>query len=114
VRRVVETLLARGRTERGFLGIGAFPVNLPANLIPLVGQATALIVLSVQPQSPAERAGMLLGDALVSLDGRPLSGIGDLLELLDEERIGAECAIQIVRAGELKTINVTIRGRSAA
>jgi S1-C subfamily serine protease len=56
---------------------------------------------------------MLLGDVLVSLDARPLAGIGDLIELLDEERIGAECDAQIVRAGKLMTLRVTIGGRSA-
>ena len=113
VRRVAEVLLARGQTQRGFLGIGTYPVNLPASLNQRLRQATALIVLSVQPQSPAERAGMLLGDVLLSLDARPLAGIGDLLELLDEERIGAECPAQIVRAGEVMTLRVTIGGRNA-
>jgi len=97
VRRVAEVLLARGQTQRGFLGIGTYPVNLPTSRSPI----------------PAERAGMLLGDVLLSLDARPLAGIGDLLELLDEERIGAECAAQIVRAGEVVTLRVTIGGRNA-
>jgi S1-C subfamily serine protease len=65
VRRVVETLLAHGRIRRGYLGIGTHAVALPPDLRSSAGQGAGLIVLSVQPGSPAARAGILLGDVLL-------------------------------------------------
>jgi S1-C subfamily serine protease len=113
VRRVVESLLAHGQVRRGFLGIGAQPVRLPATLQQQLGQASALLVSSVQPGSPAERAGLLLGDVLVSLDGHPLSHPGELLPLLDEERIAAEARASVLRGGELREVPIVIGARGA-
>jgi serine protease DegQ len=109
--RVVATLLDRGRIERGFLGVGSYPAELGPVLARELGQATALIAVSVEPESPAANAGMLLGDVLVAMDGRPLRQVRDLIELLDGERIGTEAALRIVRAGEPRELKVRIGAR---
>lgn len=112
LRRVVASLLAHGRIRRGFLGIGTYPVRLPANLQPALGQPSALLLVSVEPDSPASRAGLLQGDALVSLAGQPVRHPGELLGLLEEDRIGQDLIARIVRAGELREVPVTIGVRS--
>jgi serine protease DegQ len=114
VRRVVDAVLRKGHVQRGFLGIGSYPVRVPTDLASKLGQQSALIVVSVQPGGPAEKAGLLIGDVLLSLDGRKLDDVGSLIALLDEERIGAEANARILRAGELKDVRVTIGARSAA
>jgi S1-C subfamily serine protease len=88
-------------------------VRLPAALEAKAGQSTALIVVSVQPESPAERAGLVLGDALVSLDGHPTRHPGDLIPLLEEERIGATVTARLLRAGEVLEVPITIGVRGA-
>jgi S1-C subfamily serine protease len=108
LRRVVETLLAHGRVRRGFLGIGTYPARLPAGLESRLGQATALLVLSVEPETPAARAGLLLGDAVVSLAGHAVRHPGELLAALEEDRIGQEVTATIVRAGEVRELPITI------
>lgn len=114
LRRVLARLLEHGEIRRGFLGIGTYPVRLPAPLAQQLGQSAGLLIVSVEPDSPAAQAGLLQGDVLVALDGRGLGHAGDLLPLLDEERIGTEAAARIVRAGELREAHVTIgsRGRT--
>lgn len=112
LRRVVGQLLERGRIDRGFLGIVTTPGELPAGLAGTLGQRSALLVVSIAAGSPAEQAGLLLGDALVALGGRPVRQVRDLIELLDEEPIGAEAPVRIVRAGELRELPVRIGARN--
>jgi S1-C subfamily serine protease len=113
VRRVVETLLARGRMRRGWLGIGTQPVALGEELRARVGQATALLVLSVQPGSPAARAGLLLGDALLRAGEERLTEPAALLSSLDEEHVGGTLALRVVRAGEERDLSVVVGERDA-
>jgi S1-C subfamily serine protease len=111
VRRVVESLLAHGQVRRGYLGIGAQPVRLPADIEARIGQPAALLVSSVQADSPAARAGLTLGDVLVALDDHPLSHPADLLPLLDEDRIGAESRARVLRGGELRDVKIVVGAR---
>jgi len=111
VRRVVDSLLAHGEVPRGYLGIGTYPVELPASLHETAGQAAALLVVSVQPGSAAATAGIVLGDALLAMDGHRLTHPRQLLALLDEDRIGKEAVVRIVRAGELREVHITIGTR---
>jgi S1-C subfamily serine protease len=111
LRRVVDALLAHGQVRRGFLGVGTYPVALPAPLQQQLSQRSALLVVSVQANSPAERAGLVLGDALVAFDGHATRQPADLLPLLEEDRIGATVTARVLRAGELRDVSVTIGTR---
>lgn len=111
LKRVVESLLAHGRIPRGYLGLALVPVRLPASVEEAAGQSVGLMVAGVQPGSSAETAGILLGDILISLDGEPVSDLGQLHALLSGERIGQESAVRLVRAGEVREIGVTIGSR---
>lgn len=111
LRRVVEQLLAHGELRRAYLGIGSFPVRLPRKLAEAAGQRTALLVTSVQPEGPADAAGVQLGDVLAGLDGKPLGDMGDLLELLTEERIGKAAPLQVWRAGQPVELTLTPAAR---
>jgi S1-C subfamily serine protease len=108
LRRVVGALLAHGHLRRGFLGIGTQGVRLPADVAQSLGQASALLVVNVLPNTPAAKAGLMLGDALITFDGHPLRHPGDLLPLLDEERIGREVPLKVLRAGRVDDVRVTI------
>jgi S1-C subfamily serine protease len=113
VRRAVEALLAYGRMKRGHLGIGTQAVALAPELRSRYGQASALIVLSVQPDSPASRAGILLGDVLLKAGDEPLTHPAALLPLLDEEGVGRELVLTLLRAGEVRTVTVAVGERDA-
>ena len=114
LRRVVEALLTRGRMRRGWLGIGTQPVALGPDLRPRLGQATALLVLSVQPDSPAARAGLLLGDVLLRAGEERLTGPAALLPALDEDRVGHELRLRVLRAGEERDATIVVGERETA
>jgi S1-C subfamily serine protease len=111
VRQVVETLLAHGRVRRGYLGVGAQPVRLPADLAEGVGQETGLLLVSVEPGTPADEAGLTLGDTIVALDGQPVRHMDELLALLGGDRVGASVPVGIVRGGQTQELTVTIGER---
>jgi len=111
VRRVVETLLAHGRMRRGYLGVGAQPARLPETLARQLGQETGLLVVSVTPDSPAERGGLFLGDTIVALDDQPVRGLDELVGLLSGDRIGATVPVRIVRGGQAQELKVVIGER---
>jgi len=107
-------LVAHGQVKRGFIGIGTVPVHLPADIQKTVGQPAGLLVTSVQADSGAGRAGLLLGDVLLAVDGQALAGPADLLPFLEAERIGQPIAVRILRAGEIKDVQVTVGPASLA
>lgn len=111
VRRVVEALLSHGKVRRGYLGIGAQPVRLPAALAQQLDQEIGLMLVSVEPGSPAEKSGLLLGDILVGLNDYTVETIDKLLMLLSGERVGTEAVVRIVRGGQLMDVAVTVGER---
>jgi S1-C subfamily serine protease len=112
IRRVVETLLAHGRVRRGYLGVGAQVVPLPDAVDKGLDQETGLLLVSVEPDSPAQRGGLMLGDTIVSLNGQPVRHLDDLLSLLSGESVGTSAPVRIVRGGQLQELSVTIGERS--
>jgi S1-C subfamily serine protease len=112
VRRVVDALLAHGQVRRGYLGIGTQPVRLPRELAEKLGQPSGLLIVSVEPGSPADQAGLVLGDSILAFAGTPLRHPAELLPLLEEERIGKEATLSILRAGEVREVRVTVGARN--
>jgi S1-C subfamily serine protease len=111
VDRVVESILSHGRVQRGYLGVGVQPVNLPEALAEELGQETGLILISVEPGSPAEAGGLTLGDTLLSVHGEPVQRLDDLLSLLSGELVGEEVLIRILRGGEAGEQKVVVGER---
>lgn len=111
IRKVVETLLTKGRIRRGYLGVGAQPVRLPDHLAQQFKQETGLLIVSVEPQGPADQAGLMLGDVIVSVAGEPIRHLDDLLGALSGDRVGARVAAQIVRGGAAQERPVVVGER---
>jgi S1-C subfamily serine protease len=113
VNRVVSQLLERGRIARGYLGLGMQPVRLPESLKRTLNltRAGGVIIVAVEPDSPAERAGLLIGDVLVALDGVPIGDTADVQALLGPERVGSAVVASIIRAGLLAERTVVVGER---
>ena len=109
--RVARTLEERGSVRRGYLGILSQPVQLPDGQRLGLTQRSGLLVVGVEDGSPAGRGGVIIGDILVTLDGQPVEDTEDLLGLLTDERVGREAQVQVVRGGELQTLQVTVGER---
>jgi S1-C subfamily serine protease len=111
VRRVVETLLSHGKVKRGYLGVSTQPVRLPAALATQLAQETGLLLVAVEPASPAEQAGLLLGDTIVGIEGEPVGQHDDLLTALSPDRVGQTISIKIIRSGQVQESTVTVGER---
>ncbi|MBZ5592334.1 MAG: S1C family serine protease [Acidobacteriia bacterium] len=90
--RVIKDLLEKGRVARGYLGIGMHPVRLPDG-------RSGLIVIHVQPEGPAGRSGLLIGDVLLELDGGPVADNDDVHGHLGGDSVGKTLKAAIVRGG---------------
>lgn len=112
VRQVVETLMAHGQVRRGFLGVGTQPVSLPQALVEELKQETGLLLISVEPDSPAEQGGLFLGDSIIALDGQPVRHPDDLMTFLSGDKVGATVSIRILRSGQVQEVDVVIGERS--
>ncbi|MET0942256.1 MAG: trypsin-like peptidase domain-containing protein [Mesorhizobium sp.] len=113
-RFVVSEIMRHGRVRRAFIGISADTVPLPRRAALAAGMATAsaLRVRGVEPGGPAELAGIAAGDIIVSVDGSPVTGVDDLIRLLDGERIGKEVELRIVRSTATSTVVVRPAARA--
>jgi len=106
--RVVESLRADGRIKRPYLGIGTQQVPLPDAVKARVNQDSGLLIVAVEPQSPADKAGLMQGDTMVALNGTVTSNLEDLYAGLRKIKVGATQTLKVIRAGELKEIAVTV------
>lgn len=106
--RVVASLQSDGRIKRPYLGIGTQEVNLPDAVKSRANQDTGLLVVAVEPQSPADKAGLMQGDTLLALDGTAMANLEDLYAGLRKIKVGSTQTIKVARAGELKDIQITV------
>ncbi len=112
--RVADELLKEGRIRHGYLGVGLQPVRIPANLRSKIdgGAESGLILLSVEPHSPAEGANLQMGDILVSLNGKMVTDIEDLQTSLRGDVIGQTVKALIIRGGEPVEVTITVTERT--
>ncbi|MBA2388756.1 MAG: trypsin-like peptidase domain-containing protein [Geodermatophilaceae bacterium] len=109
--RVAETLEEHGQIRRGYLGISSQPVRLPEGQRGGLPQESGLLIVRVEEDSPAARAGLLLGDILVALDGEAVSDTGELQVRLTGSRVGTTVPVEVIRGGTPQTVQVTVGQR---
>jgi S1-C subfamily serine protease len=109
--RVAAGLQKHGKMRRGYLGVSTQPVRLPEAAQNETGQETGLLITAVEPDSPADQGGLVLGDTIVSVDGVAVRGHDDLLAQLGGDRVGNKTPVTILRGGQLQSINLTIGER---
>jgi S1-C subfamily serine protease len=110
--RVVGMVLSHGRVRRGYLGVSTQTVRLPAAIAQQLNQETGLLLAAVEPGSPAEQGGLLLGDTIVAMAGAPVQHHDDLLAQLSADRVGTTVPLSILRSGQLQEVNVVVGERA--
>ena len=113
INKITDTLLSKGRIPRGYLGVGLQPVRLPNSLRESLqrNDKTAAIILEVHPDGPADKAGIVIGDILVSLAGHPITRLEDVQSLLVGEAIGKSLPLKFVRGGSVQEGSIVVAER---
>lgn len=111
-RTVLEEITAHGRVRRGYLGISAEEITLPRAVLERHGldSARAVAVRALESDSPAEEAGLLDGDVLVRLAGKPIATVSDLHRMLVGSAVGRVLDLDVLRGDVARGGNwVTLR-----
>ena len=113
VNRVIEQLASRGYVRRGYLGATMQPVDLQQQLRSRLGldRGGALLVVSIEPDGPSAAGGLLVGDVIMAIAGRPVAEPEDVLKALDGDTVGRTLPLELVRGGRLEQVEVLIGER---
>lgn len=111
-RTIADALRRDGHIKRGFLGVSTQPVRLAEAIATQLKQQSGLMVIGAEKDSPAEKAGLMQGDVLVSLGGQMVTDIEALQAALGPGTVGKTVAVKVVRGGELKVISVMVGERT--
>jgi S1-C subfamily serine protease len=109
---VVGEVIGHGRVRRAHLGIAAQTLPLPRRLSLALGVGPrAVRIGEIEPNGPADRAGLKTADILIAMEGQPVTGADDLIRLLGADKIGRSMEFTVLRGGKLERVSVTPRER---
>jgi S1-C subfamily serine protease len=113
VNRVVDALLKTGRIPQGYLGVGLHPIRLPEALRQTLqrNEKTAAMVVEVEPDGPAQKAGILIGDLLIAFGAQPIARVEDVHAQLASAEIGKQITVRLVRGGVAQQVTIVIGER---
>jgi S1-C subfamily serine protease len=108
VRDTVERLMTAGKIKRAYLGIISDTVSIPEEIESQVhiDQNTGVMVFSVEPGTPAKKAGLTMGDVIVNFNEKPVTSFYDLPRLLADDVIGRKTKLSILRGEKLVEITI--------
>ena len=106
---VLSELIQHGRVRRAYVGMSGQTAPVPRRHARAAGidNASGMVIAALEPQGPAALAGLMSLDVIVSADGESVTGVDDLIRLLNGERIGRPIAIDVLRRGQLRSFDVT-------
>ena len=109
--RVASSLAAHGRVRHAYLGVGTQPVYLSEASKGDLDQESGLMVISIDAEGPAAKAGVLQGDTIVGLGETRVSRMRELFHALRQLEVGSAQPLKVVRAGEVKDLQLTLGER---
>ncbi len=113
---VLSEIIQHGRVRRGYIGIAAQTVPVPRRhaLAAAIDNSFGAMLTAVERDGPADKAGLMSYDLVVRLDGERVTGVDDLVRLLDGTRIGKQVSIDVLRLGRLRTFELIPTERNAS
>ena len=116
IERSIDQLLARGRVFRGYLGAGLQTVRRAAasDSSQTSRGGHGALVVSVDPDGPSARAGLLVGDIIGMWNGKPIERVRDVMRLLGPESVGTTVDLSLIRGGASATLKIVIGERPVA
>lgn len=108
-KHVLSEIILHGRVRRAYVGVAAQTVPVPRRHAMAAGieNAFGALLSSLDQKGPASEAGLLSHDIVVALDGEKVTGVDDLVRLLDRNRIGRTVKVEVLRLGRLRAFEVT-------
>jgi S1-C subfamily serine protease len=105
---VAGRLIKEGKIRRSYIGLGGQNVPLLRRIVRFhrLPVESGVLVVSVEENSPAKRAGLSEGDIIVGFDSQPVAGIDDLHRMLTEEKVGLKTTLMIIRQTEKLNLNI--------
>ncbi len=113
---VLSELIQHGRVRRGYIGLSGQTVEVPRRhaRFAAIDNRSGAMISALEPGGPAEKAGLMSLDTVVRVDGEAVTGVDDLIRLLNSERIGRPISVDVLRRGQLRSFEVSPRERSTA
>jgi S1-C subfamily serine protease len=109
--RAVEQLLAKGHIARGYLGAGLQQVRLPRGAERSAEHARGILVVSIDPDGPAARAGLLVGDIITKWNTEPVSSVREVMRRLGPQSAGSSVDLELLRGGAPANLKIAIGER---
>jgi len=94
--------------RRAYIGVSGQTAPIPRRHAVLAGveHKMGALLMQIEPDGPAAQAGLLPGDVVIKLDGVDINGVDDLIRVLDRDRIGKRLAMEVLRLGRLRAIDI--------
>ena len=108
VRPTVETLIRDGKVSHGYMGIGISDVTPENAKFFHVNNNEGAVITQVEPDSPAAKAGLKIGDVITQLDGQKVSDASGLQIEVGQKRPGTSIHLDVLRDGKTVSVPVTL------
>ena len=110
-RKVYNSIISTGAVRRGAIGVQFLNQTNPA-LLRSFGAEHGVVVNSVEPGSPAERAGLKIGDVIIAVDGKPVSGGDQLVSVVSDSEVGKKLNVDFLRDRKRMSAAVEVGDRN--
>jgi S1-C subfamily serine protease len=108
VKQVTDRLLTGGKIKKAYLGLVGNSVAIPLEIQQEtdIEQETGVMVFQVEPEAPARKAGLTMGDVIVTFNGKPVADFYDLPRLLVEDVVNKKTKLMIIRGEKLVELTI--------
>src|SRR4051794_19877797 len=105
---VLSEIIRHGYVRRAYIGVAGQTAPIPRRHAVLAGVENKMgaLLSQIEPDGPAAKAGLLSGDVVIGLDGVEINGVDDLIRALDRDRIDRRLAMDVLRMGRLRAIEI--------
>lgn len=105
---VAGKLIKEGKIRRSYIGLGGQNVSLHRRIVRFyrLPVENGILVVSIEENSPAQKAGLLEGDVIIGFNGQSIAGIDDLHKVLTEEQVGVRTSLTIIRRSEKLVLDI--------
>ena len=112
--QILQQLIEYGEVRRGRLGIDAQDLTPALAKAFGLSQSKGVVISQVEPDSPADKAGLRTGDVIIEVNNRPVRGAHDMRNVIGLLRVGQGVDMVLIREGRKRTVKVVIEESKAA